>query len=189
MKTCYKCKLTKPLTDFCSDSSTKDGLKTQCRGCAREYYLANRNLKYPRPVVPEGSKYCFCCKLIKSTTDFGRSKKAGDALQSYCKACILGHVRKRPGLQAKYQRKCRYGLTHEDYLKMLTEQNSSCAICGRADRKLVVDHDHVTGKVRALLCEKCNFAIGNLGDSAKLATAAAEYLTLHAASSSCPPIV
>jgi hypothetical protein len=56
--------------------------------------------------------------------------------------------------------KCKYGIVYEDYLSMHREQEYRCKICKRhADefkKKLVVDHDHKTGKVRALLCVTCN---------------------------------
>ena len=56
--------------------------------------------------------------------------------------------------------KCKYGIVYEDYLSMHREQDYKCKICKRhADdfkHKLVVDHDHKTGKVRALLCNNCN---------------------------------
>jgi hypothetical protein len=58
-----------------------------------------------------------------------------------------------------------YGLSRESYLKMYEAQGRKCAING-CDRtgKLVVDHDHVTGKVRGLLCGPCNTRLGHLGD-------------------------
>ena len=56
--------------------------------------------------------------------------------------------------------KCTYGIVYEDYLSMHREQEYRCKICKRhADefkKGLVVDHDHKTGKVRALLCTNCN---------------------------------
>ena len=56
--------------------------------------------------------------------------------------------------------KCTYGIVYEDYLSMHHEQEYRCKICKRhADefkKGLVVDHNHKTGKVRALLCTNCN---------------------------------
>jgi len=56
--------------------------------------------------------------------------------------------------------KCKYGIVYEDYLSMHREQDYKCKICKRhADefkKGLVVDHNHKTGKVRALLCTNCN---------------------------------
>lgn len=71
----------------------------------------------------------------------------------------------------------RYGITAEDYDHMFAEQNGLCAICGRPDsRALSVDHDHETGKVRGLLCSKCNFLLGYADDDPEILTRAIEYL-------------
>jgi recombination endonuclease VII len=56
--------------------------------------------------------------------------------------------------------KAKYGITLEDYAAMLERQDGQCAICGTADEKLVVDHNHTTGRVRSLLCHLCNALIG-----------------------------
>ncbi len=75
-----------------------------------------------------------------------------------------------------------YGITPEQYDSMLAAQGGHCAICPRTQqenvkrRRLAVDHDHVTGRVRGLLCYRCNVAIGHLDDEPARARAAAEYL-------------
>ena len=60
----------------------------------------------------------------------------------------------------------KFGITLEQYKDMLTEQNGLCKICGNPEiiegRGLAVDHNHVTGKVRGLLCFKCNVTIGHI---------------------------
>jgi hypothetical protein len=72
-------------------------------------------------------------------------------------------------------------LTYERYLEMLAGQNGLCAICCRPPGKksLAPDHDHQTGKVRALLCSKCNCGLGCLNDDSGLLRRAAEYLDRH----------
>lgn len=80
----------------------------------------------------------------------------------------------------------RYGLTEEDYEHMFTEQNGVCAICqqpethtssrSRRVKMLAIDHDHMTGEVRGLLCNNCNRAIGLLGDSVDTLLNAVGYL-------------
>lgn len=61
----------------------------------------------------------------------------------------------------------KYGLDPDSYNTLLIIQNECCAICDKkpSDRKLSVDHDHSTRKVRGLLCRKCNTGIGMLGDN------------------------
>jgi hypothetical protein len=71
----------------------------------------------------------------------------------------------------------RYGLTPEDIARMRDEQQGRCGICQRDDVwRLVVDHCHDTGKVRGLLCDRCNQAIGSLGDRLESVERAVEYL-------------
>lgn len=73
-----------------------------------------------------------------------------------------------------------YGLTENEYWNMFRSQEGRCAICPHApapgEEKLAVDHDHVTGAVRGLLCRPCNSGIGMLGDSYERVNKAAEYL-------------
>lgn len=79
----------------------------------------------------------------------------------------------------------KYGLNSETYSEILKKQNYVCAICLKQEttlhsngqiKLLSIDHDHITGKVRGLLCQKCNFAIGHLNDDPYLCQRAAQYL-------------
>jgi len=77
--------------------------------------------------------------------------------------------------------KVKYGIALEDYAAMLARQGGVCATCKnkkkkRRSERLCVDHCHVTGKVRGLLCRNCNFGIGLFGDDADVVEAAAAYL-------------
>lgn len=69
--------------------------------------------------------------------------------------------------RAAAQRMALYGLTEDAYVKLWNSQGGKCAICSHSYR-LVVDHDHATGRVRGLLCAKCNTALGALGDGPAL---------------------
>ena len=85
--------------------------------------------------------------------------------------------------------KHRYGLTDEEVDFLIAEQGGNCAICGKPpsdentrahwNGKLCVDHDHETGKVRGLLCNDCNLAVG-YGKTPAILRAAAAYLEAHA---------
>ena len=81
--------------------------------------------------------------------------------------------------------KHKYGISLEEYKEMLTNQGGKCAICevtennttgDRKDWNFAVDHDHKTGKVRGLLCNNCNRALGLFKDSANLLGEAKKYL-------------
>lgn len=73
----------------------------------------------------------------------------------------------------------RFGLTPDDYEKLLQAQLGCCAICNEPNsfaRPLHVDHCHVSKRIRGLLCGECNTGIGKLGDSAEGVAAALRYL-------------
>lgn len=63
--------------------------------------------------------------------------------------------------------KYNYGITIDQYNAMLAAQGGGCALCGAEPKRrpLDVDHCHETGKVRGLLCNKCNTSLGRLGDT------------------------
>jgi hypothetical protein len=74
-----------------------------------------------------------------------------------------------------YNLLARYGITVDQYNEMLARQNGVCAICEEpcsSGRRLAVDHDHDTGKVRGLLCNRCNRGIGLIKKSSHLKRAA-----------------
>lgn len=96
--------------------------------------------------------------------------------------CNQHYLRKRVGAQ-------KYGMTLEEIIAMQERQGSVCAICkGVPDSKnaasgkvtdFSIDHCHKTGKVRGLLCNRCNRAIGMFADDPSLIRAAAAYLDIH----------
>lgn len=106
--------------------------------------------------------------------------KARMASAKWCKA--------NPGRVFKASLKSDFGITVLQYLEMHAKQNGRCAICkdyetakkknGEA-KKLGVDHNHVTGQIRGLLCAHCNQSIGKMGESPERLRAAADYIELH----------
>ena len=72
-----------------------------------------------------------------------------------------------------------YGITADEYQALKEYQGGLCAICRRADgstRRLSVDHDHSTGRIRSLLCRPCNDMLGHLRDDPAAFRRAADYL-------------
>lgn len=125
-------------------------------------------------------KKCPRCKLEKESSAFQRSSQNVDGLSTYCKLCRSE--------QKKKQYKCRlagkYGITIQDYNKMLIEQNGRCAICSSEDPKgrgsnFHIDHNHATHKVRALLCANCNTGIGLFLEDVGIMRRAISYLEKH----------
>lgn len=66
---------------------------------------------------------------------------------------------KNPDLLFDYRLHEKYGISSREYRQMLLDQKGKCKICGRSGIKLVVDHDHVTNRVRGLICIRCNIAL------------------------------
>jgi Recombination endonuclease VII len=96
-----------------------------------------------------------------------RSAYAADAYRRHRRA---HHINKK------------FGLSTEQYDAMLATQNGCCALCPRSDfpeKRLAVDHDHKTGKIRALLCDRCNRGIGLLDEDITRLQAAIDYIKHH----------
>lgn len=79
----------------------------------------------------------------------------------------------------------RYGVSQVDYDRMLADQNGRCAVCGTAEyigpgKKPHIDHDHKTGKIRGLVCVRCNVLLGMAQDQPARFYNAIEYLKKHA---------
>lgn len=77
--------------------------------------------------------------------------------------------RERGEMSYAYDIKVKYNLTLENYNNILTKQNFCCGLCKRHisefSRRFCVDHNHITGKVRGLLCVRCNVSVGSLLDT------------------------
>lgn len=134
-------------------------------------------------------KTCKKCGVTKPlVTGFFRSTARIDGYAFYCKACDTAKAkawRNRSGYHKKayeqaVRNKSRYGITWTEYQRLLEKQAGGCAICGviklEDNKALAIDHDHQTGKVRGLLCRKCNIGLGQLQDSKELLTRAIAYL-------------
>ena len=154
------------------------------RVCSAEHALkvkvARANTAKEAP--HESVKECSTCGETKPLTEFHKGNyKYGR--RPNCKVC-----RSKEQLDSKttyrwrdFRLKKNYGIGIEDYEKMYSEQGGRCAICEHLEPVLAVDHDHRTGKVRQLLCGKCNAGIGMLKDSLDVVLSAAAYLEKHRA--------
>lgn len=91
--------------------------------------------------------------------------------------------------QWEYDMKHDFGITREEYMSMYSHQHGCCAICGGQEpivdsktgkqRNLAIDHDHVTGKIRGLLCSRCNLVLGKVRDDVNLLATMIGYLHDH----------
>ena len=82
----------------------------------------------------------------------------------------------RPQVERDRYLRTEYGITLAQYEKLLEKQIGGCAICGRKEKCLAVDHDHATARVRGLLCHSCNNGLGRFKDDPKRLRKAANYL-------------
>ena len=106
-----------------------------------------------------------------------------------CKSCVnkqsIAWSKANPDKVKKHRRKQRlkqnYGISLEQYQEMLIQHNNKCAVCNEEHKRrpLNVDHCHTTGKVRGLLCDKCNMALGLLKDSKDLINNLGKYLNAY----------
>lgn len=129
-----------------------------------------------------GEKYKTNRKKIRDARTPVQKKKIADRQRQYQKLNKerIGQQQKEWYLKNQDKRlKKLYGISLVEYNFILKKQNNSCAICGRKDRKLCLDHDHTTNKVRGLLCHQCNHAIGLLGENIRSLNKAINYIEYY----------
>lgn len=134
-------------------------------------------------------KTCSSCGEDKPLEAY-RFKKGGLHLKhSFCKVCEASKqkARREKLKEENYEKYCldiqdrmlkqNYKISLEEYQEMLAEQEYVCAICGETcSKNLAVDHNHVTGKIRGLLCQRCNRGLGFFADSTHKLQNAIKYL-------------
>jgi Recombination endonuclease VII len=127
-------------------------------------------------------KRCPRCRTYKHFQEYTKNRSSRDGLGSYCKRCNREVVKKNRerhhGGHRNYLLKLRYGIDADEAEKLLEAQGGKCAICG-AEEAQHVDHDHLTGKVRGILCFNCNGALGRFEDDPAIMERAIEYLVAH----------
>ena len=150
-RVCKGCQTWKDLSFFAKNKTGVAGLKAHCRECentaARQRY-ANSEIGARRR--QQKSEY--------DKARYERFKAEGK------------NVSGDPEMARQRMLKRNYGLTTEDYEAMVEAQGNECLICNVSgdkvrNQRLVVDHCHVSGKVRGLLCQKCNLLLGHADDT------------------------
>lgn len=148
------------------------------------------------------TKVCSTCRKKRAAKFFSRRVASRDGLHLVCKSCDNARLKrwrkKNPGYSAKWfarhpgykearlkrdplmnrrgHLRYAYGMTLDDFDRLLARQRKKCAICRRTSFKPVVDHNHKTGKVRGILCPRCNCAIGFLSESPPIFKRALKYI-------------
>lgn len=157
-KYCPKCKQVKSADEFGKHKKRHDGLAANCRIC---HNLIAREL-YKKDPSKHAARYK---NWLSRNKDYkkGKSTRWARENRDRNKNSVLKRI---------------FGITLDEYKDMFAKQNGVCLICGEApkNRDLSVDHDHKTGKVRALLCNRCNSAVGYVRESIDIAKKLVEYL-------------
>lgn len=170
MKHCVVCEQELPATKeyFHVASNRADGFRGECKVCRK-----NNKLKRE---VQKLEKRCTTCKLLKPNTDefFHRLSIERGTNRSQCKVCHTASQRNSKLITA-------YGITLDEYDRMYTKQNGCCFICKDDFEKfkLVIDHNHITGKVRSLLCSNCNTGLGMFKENKNTLLNAIKYIDHH----------
>ncbi len=201
---CGRCKAKRPGSDF---HPSQQHTGAWCKQCMAEWHQGRAGpAPEPRPCewcgemianpVQHRQKYCNanCKQRAAWWRNHPREPKAcaecgidiTDRRRSaiYCSnACAqrARAVRIGPEARRKWRMTNKYGITPDDYDRMLSEQNQACAICmatdpGTAHGFWHVDHCHDRGHVRGLLCNTCNLALGLMADDPARMRAAADYI-------------
>ena len=126
------------------------------------------------------TKACSECGKVQPREDFPKNRVSEKGVvyrKAYCKECGSKKYREN-------HIKRKFGLTTSEYTEMHGTQGGVCMICGREEKtvlhgkiqSLAIDHDHADGKVRGLLCTKCNKGLGHFEDNIDLLASAISYL-------------
>lgn len=145
--------------------------------------------------IAQQHKTCSVCEVRKHFDYFYNYKNKSDGKGYRCKDCDdkakKKWIEENPYKAYESVRRNnlrKYGISLEQYLELLEEQQGGCALCGikenntignRKDWNFSVDHDHTSGKVRGLLCNNCNRGLGLLKDNPELLRKAANYVERH----------
>jgi hypothetical protein len=204
IKRCTVCELVRPVEEFYKRSTSKDGYRNDCRACVsnrgREWYEnnADRAREYSRNWIKDNPE-----RAAQNRKEW--YERSGREQQRIKYATMTAEEREqynadrradRAANPARYQRydidrkMRRHGCTGADYDALLTAQGGGCAICGGAPAgragaaagRFHIDHDHVTGALRGLLCHYCNTGLGSLFDDVERLQKAISYLQAPPAS-------
>lgn len=182
-KVCSRCSTAKPLSDFHRNASASDGRMSHCKECAKAKNLAEREA-HPERFVERAARKRE--RYARDPSASQRSAEQGRQWRAANPETVRARTERQRGTRVNDPEKNRrhwlanYNLTPEEYDKLLLAQDGTCAICDETCSRyanLPVDHNHATGRLRGLLCDRCNRVLGLSGDDPDLFLAAIAYLT------------
>ena len=119
---------------------------------------------------------------MKDPEEFPRNRSTATGRGTYCKPCHNARnretIRRLYGNSRHYHLKQRFGIGADEVDAMIEAQGGICPIC-KTRPAVHVDHDHKSGKVRAILCEMCNGGLGQFKDDPNSIRRAITYLELN----------
>lgn len=176
---CKTCGQSKPVSEF-PKGTGRTGVLGICHVCR---YGPGKKRE------TEEGRFCTSCRERKPPSEFGKNKKSKDGIHWTCRSCLNKrslanhHNRSEDARYLTYKKselKRKWGLTYEAFEALISSQGNKCAICRAPlimrSRSTNVDHDHITGAVRGILCMGCNTGLGKFRDDDTLLGAAIEYL-------------
>jgi len=158
-KECKVCGQLKPLDDFYRSPGMRDGYRNDCKTCN----LAAQRARYDSAV-----------SVARAT----RWQKANPERHAAFQAEYRNRPERKRAMRDLYYRR-EFGISADDVDVMIAAQGSQCAICGTAPTRFAswnVDHDHETGRIRGMLCSRCNQGVGLFHEDVDRHRAAADYL-------------
>lgn len=173
-KKCSTCGENKDIKYFSFRTDTNK-FRDQCKKCHKGYKTDKYDkIKNIKSLLKDNLKQCSKCKETKKLNEFNNDKSTITRKTSHCKNCISLRFTKEKLRDLHY--KTRYKLELGTYDILYESLNGKCQICNRKFDKLYIDHCHITGIVRGLLCNKCNSGLGMLEDNRQYLENAISYL-------------
>ena len=194
-KTCSKCGKTKSLVKFRPPTKSTGRIHSWCKdclngSCRKNYWDAPEKARvkhrvYSKKMWSGTTEHCVELqsrwkeKMKKYNKNRQQTMSETDRRKRHEQS--IRWQKNNPEKMQGYYLKQNYSLSLGEYNQMLADQGGVCAICGLPPqtRKMGVDHDHVTGKIRGLLCHNCNVSIGLMKDNQDTLAKAIAYLREH----------
>jgi hypothetical protein len=179
-KTCPRCKTEKPLEGFALNKSKRDGHSSYCKDCMCA--AQKEHVKTPKGRATHNRSVSNWLRTVRGKAFLrGQRVKHREKIRTW----RLGWLKTPTGQKSRFRArlKAKYRLTLDEYQSLIKRQGGLCAICGRRPpvkqgrhTGLVIDHDHKTGLVRGLLCQRCNYGLGVFRDDPALFLKVIDYL-------------
>jgi len=205
LKKCWRCGRELPSDKFSKDKTRSDGLTAVCKQCnripkrkptpytekKRQRQLEYRNRNKDKINKRNRERYRESEETKQKMLAYGKKwrdtypEKESERHKRYRtknREALLAREKQRRDNDKRYVRnqflKNKYGITIEEFETMMEQQDHKCFICGKplGEKRYGVDHNHTTGKIRAILCVTCNSALGMVDDDTSILEAMINYV-------------